>query len=113
MRPHLLKVSSGPEHSFSVRQDRIPDTNSKWHCHPELELLYFEKGNGTQFVGDNIQKFESGDLVLIGSNLPHYWRFDSRYFKENQESSVDVKVVHFCENFWGDSFLQLPENKLI
>jgi AraC-like DNA-binding protein len=113
MKPLLLKVSSGPAHSFSVRHDVLPDINNRWHCHPELELIYLKKGTGTQFIGDSIKQFKAGDMVLVGSNLPHYWRFDDAYFNHTDTEGVEVFVVHFCENFWGDAFLQLPENKLI
>lgn len=113
MKPLLLKVSSGPAHSFSVRRDVLPDINNRWHCHPELELIYLKKGNGTQFVGDSIKQFKSGDMVLIGPNLPHYWRFDDTYFNAPESEGVDVYVVHFLEGFWGEQFLQLPENKLL
>lgn len=113
MKPLLLKVSSGPAHSFSVRHDVLPDINNRWHCHPELELIYFKKGSGTQFIGDSIKQFKAGDMVLVGSNLPHYWRFDDAYFHHDENIKVEMIVVHFCENFWGDQFLQLPENKMI
>ena len=113
MKPLLLKVSSGPAHSFSVRRDVLPDINNRWHCHPELELIYFKKGGGTQFIGDSIKQFKAGDMTLVGSNLPHYWRFDDVYFDHSGHEKVEIIVVHFCENFWGDHFLQLPENKLI
>src|ERR1700744_3735299 len=113
MKPQLLKVSNGPAHSFSVRQDLVPHFNNRWHYHPEVELIHFKKGEGTQFVGDSIKQFRDGDLVLIGSQLPHYWRFDDAYFKEDSKQSADVRVAHFCENFWGEQFLQLPENKMV
>lgn len=110
MRPQLLKVSKGPRHSFSVRQDTVPYINNRWHYHPEIELIHFKKGEGTQFIGDNIKRFKSGDIVLVGSQLPHYWRFDDSFFDENTRQQADIRVAHFCENFWGDQFLQLPEN---
>jgi len=106
MRPQLLKVSSEPGHSFSVRRDRVPCINNKWHFHREVELIHFKVGQGTQFVGDNMKRFKAGDVVLVGSNLPHYWRFDDG-------AEVDVHVAHFSENFWGGSFLDLPENVLL
>ncbi|HEX8607571.1 MAG TPA: AraC family ligand binding domain-containing protein, partial [Pedobacter sp.] len=113
MKPQLLKVSNNPVNSFSVRRDEVPYINNRWHYHAEVELIYFKKGNGTQFIGDSIKRFRSGDVLLVGAHLPHYWRFDDVYFNEDQKSSADVVVVHFNENFWGSQFLALPENKIL
>jgi len=110
MRPQLLKVSAGPGQSFSIRQDLVPHVNNRWHYHKEVELIHFKKGAGTQFIGDNIKRFQSGDVVLVGANLPHYWRFDDIFFEENPSKNADVRVVHFTESFWGEAFLSLPEN---
>lgn len=113
MKPQLLKVSTGPAQSFSVRRDLVPYMNNKWHYHPEVELIHLKKGVGTQFIGDSIKSFRSGDIVLVGAHLAHYWRFDDIYFKNPSKVSADVRVAHFNENFWGDHFLNLPENKPI
>ena len=113
MKPQLLKVASGPAHSFSVRQDVQPDINNKWHYHKEVEIIHFKQGAGTQFIGDSIQRFQAGDTVILGANLPHYWRFDEVYFSGESHEPVDILVTHFCEDFWGDAFLNLPENKPI
>ncbi|MDB5155354.1 MAG: transcriptional regulator [Mucilaginibacter sp.] len=113
MKPQLLKVSNDLVHSFSSRQDKVPYVNNHWHYHPEVELIYFRQGNGTRFIGDSIQHFQSGDVYLLGANLPHYWRFDNIYFEDEANNHADVSVIHFCENFWGDGFLQLPENTAI
>src|SRR5881275_1191197 len=109
MRPQLLKVSKGPDRSFSVRRDLVPHVNNRWHYHNEVELIHFKKGEGTQFIGDSIKRFKAGDVVLVGANLPHYWRFDDVYFEENSAAQADVRVVHFTENFWGGPFLDIPE----
>lgn len=111
MKPQLLKVPQAPLSSFSVRQDKVPYINNKWHYHIEAELIHFKNGKGTQFIGDHIQNFKDGDVVLVGSNLPHYWRFDDIYFKNAPENCTDIRVAHFCEDFWGAQFLNLPENK--
>jgi len=112
MKPKLLKVPKTPTHSFSVREDRDPFINNRWHYHAEVELICFHQGSGTQFVGDHIQRFHSGDIILVGSNLPHYWRYDDAYFQEGS-LPVHSTVIHFAENFWGDSFLDLPETKQV
>ena len=124
MKPKLLKVPKMPEHSFSVREDRDRHINNRWHYHVEVELIFFHQGSGTQFVGDHIKRFQPGDIILVGSNLPHYWRFDDAASGDTSASSgtaapspsaspVHSTVIHFTENFWGDVFLDLPETKPI
>ncbi|MEO8885684.1 MAG: AraC family transcriptional regulator [Mucilaginibacter sp.] len=111
MKPELLKISNQSTHSFSIRQDMVPNINSRWHYHPEIELIYFHKGSGMQFVGDSIKRFERDSIALIGANLPHYWKFDEEpeYSDEHSYSTV----IHFFEDFWSSTFLNLPENKII
>lgn len=113
MKPQLLKISKSPAQSFTVRHDLKPGMNNKFHYHPEAELIYFIKGKGAQFIGDSISEFKSGDLVLVGANLPHYWRFDEDFTTIDPENYADFKVVHFSEKFLGEYFLNMPENKLI
>ncbi|WP_316831750.1 AraC family transcriptional regulator [Pedobacter aquatilis] len=108
MRAQLLKVCANPSQSFSVRRDYAPVFENIWHFHQEIEIIYFQSGSGTQFIGDSIRKFRSGDIVMIGSNLPHFWRFD-----ESDTGQRDIHVIHFNADFWGDGFLNLPETKLI
>jgi AraC-like DNA-binding protein len=111
MKPHLLNVSTNSVDSFSARRDIMPDVNNLWHYHSALELIYIKKGRGTQFIGDSIKNFNDGDVVLLGSNLPHYWRFDPEFFEETTGESVDVYAIHFKEDFLGAAFIDLPENQ--
>lgn len=110
MKPHRLTISSGSAQSFSARRDTLPSVNNRWHYHEELELIYIKSGRGTQFIGDSIRNFTDGDVVLVGSNLPHFWQFDSQYFEEGKTLEADVYVIHFARDFWGPAFLNLPEN---
>src|ERR1700720_2987217 len=48
-----------------------------YHYHPEIELIHFVDGDGVEFVGDSSQTFKAGHLVLLGSNLPHFWVNDA------------------------------------
>ncbi|CAG5072185.1 HTH-type transcriptional activator RhaR [Dyadobacter sp. CECT 9623] len=113
MKPQLLKVPKGLQKSFSIRQDVVLYFYNRWHYHPELELIHIEQGSGTQFVGDNISSFQNGDLLLIGPNLPHYWRCDEKYFQRESQLYAQATVVHFSESIFGKTFLELPENKSI
>lgn len=111
MKPQLLKVPSVPAYSFSVRQDLVPNLNNRWHYHPEIELIHFHRGAGTQFVGDSIKRFAADDIVLVGANVPHYWRDDDEDIHNSKIQQPYSTVVHFTGNFWGDRFLDLAENK--
>lgn len=111
MKPRLLKVTTTATESFSIRKEMQPNINNKWHYHVELELILFHQGSGLQFIGDNISRFEAGDALLIGSNLPHYWKFDQPSYPDANSSSPYSTVVHFNEKIFGISFLELPELK--
>jgi hypothetical protein len=41
MKPHLLQVATVPNRSFSIRQEMVLNVNSRWHCHSEVEIVYF------------------------------------------------------------------------
>jgi len=113
MKPHLLKIHLQPDQSFSVRHDVVSHFYNKWHHHPELELVYIIKGSGRQFIGDHVHHFKSGDMILLGADLPHYWRSEDSYFAPDSQQKCEAIVVHFTANFLGDTFFNLPENKAI
>ena len=109
MKPKVLNLSNGLFHSFSARLDTLPDINNHWHYHRELELVYFKRGNGTQFVGDSVKPFKDGDIVLLGSDLPHFWQFSKKHLKSGGSDAVEIFVIHFNEDFFGDVLLCLSE----
>jgi AraC-like DNA-binding protein len=112
MKAHLLKVPQESDASFTFRQFKQSNINSRWHFHPEIELIAIHNGSGTQFMGDNIKRFSAGDIILVGSNLPHFWRYDDDEL-QGKEDSLYSTVIHFTDKLWGDRFFALTENVLI
>lgn len=113
MKLHLLDRTSQDHHSFNVSLNSYPHFLKVWHYHPELELVSILKSTGTHFIGDNIERFDVGDVILIGRNLPHMWLNDEAYFNQKIENEAKAVAIHFKNDFLGDTFLMAPENKKI
>lgn len=113
MKLHLLNREKPENSSFRVTHHVESFFLKVWHYHPELELVLSLKSTGTRFVGDSIKKFEEGDVVLIGKNLPHMWLNDESYFKQDSNKVAEDIVVHFNKDFLGAEFLNAHEMKPI
>ncbi|OAZ04923.1 HTH-type transcriptional activator Btr [Flavobacterium succinicans] len=81
-------------------------TNSKahlWHYHPEIELVYVHGGSGKRQIGSHLSYFTDGDLILIGSNLPHCG------FTNSQTGNESETVIQMKPDFLGNDFFSIPE----
>src|ERR1700728_3726339 len=82
-----------------------------WHYHPEFELTLITDSNGQRIVGDSICDYRSGDLVLLGPNLPHSyrsWPAESRSSRHHR-----AIVIQFRQECFGDRFFELLEMRPI
>ena len=43
------------------------------HRHSHAELTWIERGHGLRWVGDHVEPFADGDLVLLGPEVAHVW----------------------------------------
>jgi AraC-like DNA-binding protein len=59
--------------SIRVYHRQIPSIPFEWHHHPEYELTLTLNSRGWRFVGDHIGAYDSRDLVLVPSDMPHTW----------------------------------------
>lgn len=107
MKPHIQKLPLNEQTSFVARTYRTPHFEVGWHQHIEHELILFTEGSGMGFIGNYVGDFEPGDVYLIGSNLPHTFQ------KTHPDLITSAVVVQFVSDFWGQDFLNLPENKSI
>ncbi len=95
--------------AFLIREFHFATLWYPWHYHPELELTCILKSTGQRFVGDNIEYFEEDDLVLVGRNLPHFWRNDETYYENEKEGATHCIVLQFREDMFGTDFLEVSE----
>lgn len=92
--------------SFHIYRQTNPYQESNWHFHEEYELIYTIKGKGLRIVGDDISDFDSPQLALIGSKLPHLWKNNP---DDSRNQKVDVVIIQFNRLFAGQDIFSTPE----
>lgn len=113
MKPQFYLVPRDVLSSHVSRHHTLPNFGTVWHYHPELELHFIVRGEGVRFVGDNVSNFNAGELLLLGENLPHMWRCNEQYFRQDPSITAEAVVVQFLPDFMGKDFLQKPESGAI
>nr|WP_321232310.1 AraC family transcriptional regulator [uncultured Psychroserpens sp.] len=78
----------------------------KLHQHEEIQVSLIIEGEGTLIVGDTINYYEDGDVLIIGSNLPHVFKSD---ISSGQRSHM--QTLFFTESSFGIDFFNLEELK--
>ncbi len=109
MQPVLEKVPLTQErlYLFWVRSEaRFPFA---WHFHPEYELTLILRGRGTRVVGDRVEAYREGDLVLLGPNLPHTWSSAKTSDSGRGQARNQAFILQFSPALFGESFLRQPE----
>lgn len=107
--PRLKKVEL--DFGSSLRYSRFTEGNraakAYWHYHPEVELVYIAEGYGTRYVGNHISKFENGDLILMGPNVPHFG------YEFGMQGINEEIVVQFKEKLLSAYIETIPEFEAI
>ena len=110
MRPVFEKTPQSQWESFHCEVVHGDSYNAAWHFHPEYQITLVIKSCGYRLVGDNITPLHAGDLVLVGSNLPHVWQ-QERVSRADSSHAVHAVIVRFLGTFAGKDFLDIPEMK--
>ncbi|MDO6432193.1 AraC family transcriptional regulator [Flavitalea sp. BT771] len=104
MRSQFIKITANSNEPIVVTEVVEKRFSALLHYHPELELTLILEGTGKRFVGDSIEEFQPGDLVLVGENIPHYW-CSSPILSE--DSCARAIVLQFKKDFLGEDFFKL------
>lgn len=101
-------------HSYiSVIERDEPYSKAPFHYHPELELVFIQEGYGKRIIGDKLDYFSPGDMVFLGSNLPHVWLNDEVFYKGFANLRAKAIVVYFNKEVFSKSFYELKESNKI
>lgn len=94
-----------PQHDALVYQeDHEYIFYDKLHQHKEIQISFIVEGNGTLIVGDTINDYKKGDVLVIGGNLPHVFKSDTY----EDEKSLMLSLF-FTKDAFGDRFFVMEE----
>lgn len=108
MKPVFEHTPRAQWESFHCEVVRGDSYHAAWHFHPEYQITLVIRSSGHRLVGDHIAPLYAGDLVLVGSNLPHVWQQDESR-NGSSDDAVHAIIIRFLETFAGKDFLQIPE----
>ena len=109
MKALFEKIMFSEQSSLLVRRFQLPYFDAPWHYHPEYELTYIVKSYGRRFVGDHVEGFQAGDLVLLGPDLSHFWRNDDDFYTGNVAQKAESIVIQFPASFDQRMLAAMPE----
>lgn len=94
-----------PENNAIVFQEDIEIFfYDKLHQHEEIQITLILEGKGTLIVGDSINYYDKGDILIIGSNIPHVFKSDS-----DEISKSHMQSLFFSNTSFGIDFFYLEE----
>lgn len=99
--------------AFVIQELKAPFFDVNWHFHSEYQLFVVLEGRGTRFIGDHMQSFREGDMVLTGPNLPHLWKNDLAYHDPSNGLMTHGIVIYFPDNFLNESIFKLQEFEIL
>lgn len=76
------------EESLRCMHLALPAFRGGLHRHGHFELTWIERGQGLRWVGDSVEPFFDGDLVLVGSETPHLWASRGRPLPQGCAATV-------------------------
>lgn len=101
-----FKIPKAQNIGLIYQEDKAQYFYNKLHQHEDIQLCTIIKGEGTLIVGDRINDYKTGDVLIIGSNLPHVFKSDATNIKESFMVSL-----FFTEHSFGKDFFSLDDFK--
>jgi AraC-like DNA-binding protein len=111
MKPILERVEHQTEECFSCFEWSARTFVCPYHVHPEFEINYIVSSAGRRLVGDHLDSFKPGDLVLLGPGLPHM--YVHRPPKKAPSNWARSWYIQFLPDCLGQSFFELPAMRSI
>src|ERR1700716_3998216 len=95
MKVVQFTIPVADENSVIVQEDILPYFYNHLHRHPETQVTWILKGEGTLVAGNYVQPFKEGDIYLIGANQPHLFKSDPARFDKPKKKKIHALTIFF------------------
>jgi len=109
-QPRTFLIPKSSNRSLHLQHDRVPHFYDLLHCHEEIQLSLITAGRGMYTIAGQPGRFAEGDVYLLGSNVPHVFRNDPRWYDAQEQPVAEMYSVFFGNDGLLKS-LSLPEFK--
>ncbi|NJM25902.1 MAG: AraC family transcriptional regulator [Bacteroidia bacterium] len=108
-----FQVPQTSKEAFRLQTDSLPHFYDQLHQHPEIQIMWILKSEGTLIANDYVGRFRPGDLFIIGSHQPHVFRNDDYFYENRHDNHAAAISLYFDRGYMGDHFWNLDEVKSI
>lgn len=99
-----FKIPKPKNEALVFQVDRETFFYDLLHQHAEIQISYILEGSGTLIVGDSINEYKEGDILVIGGFQPHVFKSDTKA----SEKSL-MYTLFFSLDSFGKNFFSLPD----
>ncbi len=99
-----FKIPKPQKEALVYQEDHETVFYGQLHQHEEIQISYIVQGHGSLVVGDSINEYKPGNILVLGENLPHVFRSDAT----NSSESI-MYTMFFTKASFGKDFFELAD----
>ena len=99
------------DRTIIVQDEILPHFYNHLHRHEEIQLTWIQEGEGTLVAGNTMHMFHSGEIYFLGANMPHLFKSDPSYFREDSTKTIHATTIFFNPKGRLGSLFEFPEMK--
>jgi AraC-like DNA-binding protein len=107
MKVFPFKIAKSKAVVLIYQEDKHIKFFDKLHQHEEIQISYVKKGEGSILIGDGLCPYQSGDVLVLGSHLPHVFQ------NEDSGESSEMHSVFFSPDYLQVLFNQDPDLNIL
>lgn len=96
-----FKIPKPENNSIVYQEDFVAEFYDKLHQHKEIQISWIVQSEGSIIIGDTISDYKKGDILVIGSNVPHVFKSDIETGANAHMLSLFFSEDSFGEDFFG------------